>query len=142
MAITNPTAAAPYISGTPNSSLCRVAFRCQFVTDAAPDFVIPAGACTTPVRSSEGVYTLVVANFLKLGTLVSAQITFLGTTGTTDAALAHVVSYTASTGVLAFDTYSLAATPALADVANDQWLMFDLVFAQDVLAEGTATALA
>jgi hypothetical protein len=104
MAVYNPTAAAPYVEGSPNYSLKRVSFRCQFVTDAAPDQVIPAGACTTPVRTSEGLYTLVIPNFLKNGTLVSAHLTVLGAAGVTGARVCQVVSYVASTGVLTFQT--------------------------------------
>jgi hypothetical protein len=142
MAVYNPTAAAPYVEGSPNYSLKRVSFRCQFVTDAAPDQVIPAGACTTPVRTSEGLYTLVIPNFLKNGTLVSAHLTVLGAAGVTGARVCQVVSYVASTGVLTFQTADLGATPAVADVANDEWVMFDLCFAQDVAAEGTTAAIA
>lgn len=134
---------APYIAGTLHTSITRLAFRCQFVTDAAPDFVIPAGACTTPVRTSEGLYTLTIPNFLKNGTLLSAHITLLGAAAVgTDARFAHVVSYAATTGVLTFSTCSAEATAAVKDVANDEWLMFDLCFANDVALEGTTTALA
>jgi hypothetical protein len=141
VAITNPTTVTPYVAGATNSSLARVSFRCQFVTDAAPDFIIPAGLATTPVRSSEGVYSVVIANYLKLPVLVSGQANLLGAAGTTDGRVISIVSYTASTGVLVFNTYSLAATPALADIANDEWVMFDLLFLQDG-SEGTSTALA
>jgi hypothetical protein len=142
MAVTNPTSKCPYISGTTHSSLARVAFRCQFVTDAAPDNVLPAGLATTPLRSSEGVYSVVIADYLKLPVLISAQACLLGAAGTTDGRVVSIVSYTASTGVLVFNTYSLAATPALADIANDEWVMFDLVFAQDGAGDGASGALA
>lgn len=144
MAITNPTSVAPYVSGTPNSSLCRVAFRVQSAGAAttAPDFVIPAGACTTATHASTGVYSVVVAGWQRLGQLVSGQVTVLGATGTTNAVVGHVVSYVTTTGVLTFDTYNLAATPAIAIVADNDWICLDLVFAQDVGAEGTTTALA
>jgi hypothetical protein len=141
MAVSNPTTKVPYVAGATHTGLARISFRCQFTTDGAPDVVLPAGVATTPVRTSEGLYSVVIADFLKLPTLVAGSISFFGATGTTDAAIAHIVSYTASTGVLVFNTYSLAATPAVADVANDAWVMFDLVFAQDA-ADVASGALA
>jgi hypothetical protein len=122
MAVTNPTTKTPYVCGSTHSSLARIGFRCQFTTDGAPDVVLPAGVATTPVRTSEGLYSVVI---------VAGNISLLGATGTTNGLVCHIVSYTASTGVLVFNTYSLAATPAVADIANDDWVMFDLLFAQD-----------
>ncbi len=148
MAVQNPTAAAPYVAGSPNYSIKQVSFRVQSAGAAttAPDFVIPAGAVTTPTHASTGVYTFVVPNFLKNGTLVSARACVLG--AASDNATGRdiaVVSYVASTGVLTLHSYSRgtdAAAPALAIVPNDEWIMVDLVFAQDVGAEGTTAALA
>jgi hypothetical protein len=158
MAIKNPTAAAPYVAGTVASSLARVSFRIQSKGAAtnAPDNVIPAGACTTTTHASTGVYTLVIPNFLKLGTLVSASAQVLGAASSaTDGRDLRIVSYAASTGVLTVHAYSSGAdtddddgaytavtSPALAAVKDDDWMMFDLVFAQDVGSEGTSTAIA
>lgn len=142
MAVTNPTSIAPYITGTAQQSLVRVVGRIQ-ASGTTPNFQIPAGLFSSPTHTS-GVYSVVVNNFAKLGTLVSAQLSVLNTTSSmaTTGVLAIPTTYVASTGVLTFETWDLAATPAKVAVTDDEWICFDLVFAQDVLAEGTAGALA
>jgi hypothetical protein len=151
MAVYNPTTVAPYISGSPNTSLVRKTFRVQSAGAAGaagqPDFQIPAGACTSATHASTGVYTFTLPDYLKLGTLVSAQAQVMGTVSGADTGIdPYVVSYSA--GVLTVHVYSrgtdtagTTGAPALAIIPNNDWLMLDLVFAQDVVAEGTAGAL-
>ncbi len=142
MTITNPTTVAPYITGSTKQSLCRVAFRVQSNSGAAFDNVIPAGAVTTSVRSSAGLYTMVVAGFASLGVLVSGHVSLLGAVTETGGVTGQIVSYTPSTGVLIINFHDTSADPAVADVLDNDWAMVDLLFAQDVNAEGTAAAIA
>lgn len=158
MAVQNPTSVAPYIAGSPNYSLVRKSFRVQSAGAATnqPNFQIPAGAVSSATHASTGVYTFTLPDYLKLGTLVSASAQVLGSASSaTDGRDLRIVSYSSSTGVLTVHAYSsgadtddddgastAATPPALAAVKDDDWMMFDLVFAQDVGAEGTAGALA
>ena len=143
---TNPTSNAPYVEGSPLSGLARLTFRIQAgANGAAPDFVLPAGAAQNIVYTSEGLYSLVIPNFLKYPVYIGGSVSLFGTSGTAgivDGVVLHVVSYTASTGVLVFRAFSVANSPALADVLEDQWITFDLVFGQGSAADYAQGALA
>lgn len=114
-------------------------FRAQFVTDAAPDFQVPAGSISTLTRTSEGLYVM---------TLQEKYPCFIGGHGTVMVAAASVLTaaahrvfidpadYVASTGVLTFrtgwadpdDAGAAGAAVALADIANNDWVYFELTF--------------
>lgn len=142
MPVSNPQpTVSPYVEGTAYNGLVRVSFRIQADGTSAPNFVIPAGACSAPDQTGTGLYTVTLANFTKYAGLVAGSISILKpVTSTSEAVFAHILSYTASTGVLLFDTYALGTTPALADVLADDWIMFDLVMALNA-AEVVATAV-
>lgn len=149
MAITNPTALAPYIRGARKSSVLELSVRVQSAGAATnqPDFQIPSGVFASATHASTGVYTFTLDNYAQYGTLISAHAEVLGSASSqTDGRDCRVVSY--SSGVLTVHVYSsgkheaTAADPALAAIKDNDWLMLDLVFAQDVGNEGTAGALA
>lgn len=141
MALHNPQeTVSPYVEGTANQGLVRVSFRVQSAgATTAPDFVIPDNAVSAATNASAGVYTVTLANYTKYAGLVSGTVCVLGATGTTVAIGGHLVSYTASTGVLAFDTVR-PDTGALTDVANNDWICLDLCMALNA-AEATAAAI-
>lgn len=132
---------APYISGTATPGTVRVSFRIQTNTTSAPDNVVPAGAVTAADQTGTGLYTMTLANYTKYAGLISGSVGVMGATGA-EGLGAHIVSYTASTGVLLVDVYSLggASADALADVKDDNWILCDLVMATDA-AYSTSTAI-
>ncbi len=133
---------APYISGTATSGTVRVSFRIQTNTTSAPDNVVPPGAVTAADQTGTGLYTMTLANYTKYAGLISGSVSVgLVATGAEGLA-AHIVSYTASTGVLLVDVYSLggAASDALADVKDDGWILVDLVMATNA-ADVVSTAI-
>lgn len=141
MAVNNPQpTVSPYVEGVSKEGLVRVTFRIQTNTTSAPDKVIPAGAVTAADQTGTGLYSITLANYTKYSGFVGGSVGYYGTTTTTDGIYPHIVSYTASTGVLLVDLYSLAATPALADATDDMWLMCDLVFALNA-AEVVSTTI-
>lgn len=144
MATTNPTSIAPFVTGSKYSSLARVAFRVQSAGAAttAPDFVIPAGACSSPTHASTGLYSFVITGWQQLGELVCATGAVLGTDAENTGLYVNFVSYVKTTGVLTVVVKDSSADPSVAIVVDNGWLMLDLVFAQDIGAEGTTTALA
>lgn len=122
----------------PETNLLRAVtlkFRLQYVADLKPDFVVPAGAISSVTRASEGLYTL---------TLNQLFPTFVGGFGEVMPASANLATlgglrviidpadYVASTGVLTYRTAwgDGAGTGAmtLADVADNDWVYFELTF--------------
>jgi hypothetical protein len=142
MPIQNPTSAAPYVQGSPFPAMLKLAFRVQSAGAAtsAPDFVIPAGVVTAATHASTGLYTLTLAAAYRNYVLVSGHVTVLAADAENTGLQGHIVSYVPSTGVLTIVTKDTSADPAVAIVADDQWLCVDLTLAQDV-TYGTAGAI-
>jgi hypothetical protein len=142
MAVHNPTAAAPYVEGVPSPGLLRLSFRVQSAgaDTTAPDFQIPAGVLSAATSAATGLYTFTLAAAYRNYVMVSCQASTLAATSETTAQDVKVVSYVPSTGVLTLQGKDTSADPADAYVANDEWIMVDMVLAQDA-TYGTAGAI-
>lgn len=133
---------APYVNGAYTTGLFTVHVRFQSAgaDTTAPDFQIPAGIIATAASAATGLYTITLVAALRNKVLVSAQAATLAATSETTAQDIKVVSYTPSTGVLVLQGKDTSADPADAYVANNEWVMLDLVFAGDD-ANGIAAAI-
>jgi hypothetical protein len=142
MAVTNPTTAAPKVSGSPHDGLLRLSFRFQSAgaDTTAPDFQIPPGVLLSAASAATGLYTLTLVAAYRNFPLVSCQACTLAATSETTAQTLNVVSYVASTGVLVLQGKDTSADPADAYIANNEWGMVDMVLSQDP-AVGTAGAI-
>ncbi len=142
MPVNNPSAAAPYISGVPQPGLLRLSFRFQSAgaDTTAPDFQIPPGVLASATSAATGLYTLTLAAAYRNFVMVSCNAATLAATSETTAQDVKVVSYVPSTGVLVLQGKDTSADPADAYVANNEWVMVDMVLAQDI-TYGTAGAI-
>lgn len=107
-------------------------FRLQYTTNGEADFQVPAGAVSSNTRTGTGVYTLTLNALYPV--LVGGEAKHM--TAGTGAAVADLMvkfapeDYVASTGVLTYRVTSLDGAAAVADVPNDEWVYFELVFAK------------
>lgn len=137
----NPSTAAPYVSGASNPGLLRLSFRVQVqATSSAPDFQIPPGIVASATAEATGLYKFTLAAAYRNYVMVSCQAATLAATSESTAQDIKVVDYVPSTGVLTLQGKDTSADPADAYVANNEWIMVDMVLSQDV-ASGTAGAI-
>ncbi len=110
--------------------LVTLRFRLQYTSGDEADFQVPAGSIASNTHTSTGLYTL---------TLNEMYPVFIGGFGhvmTTDTASAggdaivHIApaDYVATTGVLTYRVTSADGSSAVEDVADNDWIYFELTF--------------
>lgn len=113
-----------------NSVVLR--FRLQFTSAALADFVVPAGAIASNTRTSTGLYTLTLNEFYPvfIGGLATVMTQDTAAAGGDAMVKFFPTDYVASTGVLTYRVVSADGSSAVEDVADNDWIYFELTFAR------------
>lgn len=120
-------ALAPYIPLVQAPELITLKFRLQYTTNGEADFQLPANSITSNSWTSTGLYTMTLNEKYPVFVGGLAQVM-----GATEAHQQYVVidpaDYVSSTGVLTYRVMEADGSAALADVANNEWIYFELTF--------------
>lgn len=115
---------------TNKSDLVTLRFRLQFTSAGSADFQVPAGAVASNTRTSAGLYAMTLnekyPNFL--GGLASVMTTDTASAGGDAVVKFFPTDYVASTGVLTYRVTSADGSSAVEDVADNDWIYFELTF--------------
>lgn len=107
-------------------------FRLQYTSAGAADFQLPEGAIDSNTRTSAGLYTLTLNE--KYPVLIGGfgHVMTADTVNAGGDALVRIApaDYVAATGVLTYRVTSADGSTDAEDVANNDWIYFELTFAR------------
>lgn len=110
--------------------LVTLRFRIQYTSAGAGDFVVPLGAIASNTRTSTGLYTLTLNEKYPvfLGGVAAVMSQDTASAGGDAVVKFFPTDYVATTGVLTFRVTSADGSSAVEDVADNDWIYFELTF--------------
>jgi hypothetical protein len=117
---------------TNEGNLVTLKFRLQYTSAGAADFVVPAGAIASNTRTSTGLYTLTLNEMYPVFLGGLANVMTQDTASAGGDAIVHFfpTDYAPTTGVLTYRVVSGDGSSAVEDVADNDWIYFELNFAR------------
>ncbi len=107
-------------------------FRLQYASGAAADFQVPAGAIASNTRTSTGLYTMTLNEWYPVFIGGFGHVMTTDTASAGGDAIVHIApaDYDSTTGVLTYRVTSADGSSAVEDVADNDWVYFELTFAR------------
>ncbi len=116
------------LSNVPEAVTLR--FRLQYTSAALADFQVPAGSIASNTRTSTGLYTMTLNEKYPIFIGGNASVMTQDTAAAGGDAIVHFWpgDYDNTTGILTYRVVSADGSSAVEDVADDDWIFFELTF--------------